>query len=265
MHTWANAAGGVSLCTSSTQLRRALATANRLASMTMSRRRIFTSPILDEFFGNMYPELRKNRYVISGESYAGVLVPTLAERILSAEALALTSRRTAWKVSRPVPAWRLNSGALRHRRDVAMVPLTHWLIPRRLGNDCPGNKVYTCTPYSGWAGTKIALDFLYGHGMIPDIIKERVDEVCADWYASSRPARRHRHRRQCAHALEDPIRPLKSIAGDTRTWAVGISLRHMRGGSAGAERRRRRARHLQTTQRRSRASTQGRAPIAADY
>ena len=73
-----------------------------------------------------------------------------------------------------------------------MVTLTHWLIPRRLGNDCPGNKVYTCTPYSGWAGTKISLDFLYGHGMIPDIIKERVDEVCADWYVSEPPGRRPR-------------------------------------------------------------------------
>ena len=55
--------------------------------------------------------------------------------------------------------------------------------------------MYTCTPYSGWAGTKISLDFLYGHGMIPDIVKERVDEVCADWWCGP-PGRRHRHRRR---------------------------------------------------------------------
>ena len=104
-----------------------------------------------------------------------------------------------------------------------MVPLTHWLIPRRLGNDCPGNKVYTCTPYSGWAGTKISLDFLYGHGMIPDIIKERVDEVCADWYVSEPPGPQTPPPTACAHALEDPIRPLKSIAGDT----YDLSLIHI--------------------------------------
>jgi hypothetical protein len=26
-----------------------------------------------------------------------------------------------------------------------------------IGNDCPGNQIYTCTPYSGWRGVKVAL------------------------------------------------------------------------------------------------------------
>ena len=105
-----------------------------------------------------------------------------------------------------------------------MVPLTHWLIPRRLGNDCPGNKVFTCTPYSGWAGTKISLDFLYGHGMIPDIVKERVDSVCGDWYVPEPPGPQTSPPTECADALEDPIRPLKSIAGDTYDMGGGYFL-----------------------------------------
>ena len=149
--------------------------------------------ILDKFFGEMYPELRKNRYVISGESYAGVLVPTLAERILK----------------------RRSPGA-----NVAPDSLEGFA----LGNDCPGNKVFTCTPYSGWAGTKISLDFLYGHGMIPDIVKERVDDVCADWYVSEPPGPQTPPPTKCAEALEDPIRPLKSIAGDTYDMGGGYFL-----------------------------------------
>ena len=48
--------------------------------------------------------------------------------------------------------------------DAARAPWS--LAGFALGNDCPGNRVYTCTPYSGWAGTQVAVDFYFGHGMI---------------------------------------------------------------------------------------------------
>ena len=228
-HTWANAAGGVSLLYIEHPAPTGFSYCEPACVHDDDSQADLHLAILDEFFGNMYPELRKNRYIISGESYAGVLVPTLAERILK----------------------RRSPGA-----NVAPDSLEGFA----LGNDCPGNKVYTCTPYSGWAGTKISLDFLYGHGMIPDIIKERVDEVCADWYVSEPPGPQTPPPTQCADALEDPIRPLKSTAGDTYDMGGGYFLYDTCGADLLALSADGAARHLQTTQRRSRASTQGRAP-----
>ena len=39
---------------------------------------------VESFFG-MFPEFSKNKFFITGESYAGVYVPTLAEAIVNAE------------------------------------------------------------------------------------------------------------------------------------------------------------------------------------
>ncbi len=60
--------------------------------------------------------------------------------------------------------------------------------------------------------------------MIPDIIKERVDKVCADWYVAEPPGPQTPPPTACARALEDPIRPLKSIAGDTYDMGGGYFL-----------------------------------------
>ena len=38
-----------------------------------------------EVFFNMFPEFKQNKFFITGESYAGVYVPTLAEAIVNAE------------------------------------------------------------------------------------------------------------------------------------------------------------------------------------
>jgi carboxypeptidase C (cathepsin A) len=38
-----------------------------------------------EAFYSMFPEYKKNKFFITGESYAGVYVPTLAEAIVNAE------------------------------------------------------------------------------------------------------------------------------------------------------------------------------------
>jgi len=150
--------------------------------------------VLEKFFGELYPELRDRRYLLSGESYAGVLVPTLAMRLLAKRNI-----------------------TNRHKAPYSLEGFA-------LGNDCPGNKVYTCTPYSGWAGTQVSLDFLYGHGMVPDALKARVDEACGEWYVSEPPGPQTEPPTACADLLEDPVRPVKSAAGDTYDMGGGYFL-----------------------------------------
>jgi len=88
------------------------------------------------FFAS-YPELAGRPFYMSGESYAGVLVPTVAARLLS--------ERNASNAG--VAPWSLEGFAL--------------------GNDCPGNHVFTCTPYSGWHGTQVSLEVGRSHSKDP--------------------------------------------------------------------------------------------------
>ena len=78
-------------------------------------------------FFSLYPELQHQPFYFSGESYAGVLVPTVSLKLLAARTDA----------NRALAPWSVAGFAL--------------------GNDCPGNRVFTCTPYSGWAGTQVHL------------------------------------------------------------------------------------------------------------
>ena len=154
--------------------------------------------VLEAFFSDdMYPELAARRYVMSGESYAGVLVPTVA--------LAILEKRAAL------------GAAARSRAPYSLEGFA-------LGNDCPGNRVFTCTPYSGWAGTQVSLDFLHGHGMISDAKKRDIDAACAGWYEVAPPGPQSPPPPRCAAALEDPIRPAKSFAGDTYDMGGGYFL-----------------------------------------
>lgn len=152
-----------------------------------------------EFF-KAYPELAKNEFYFSGESYAGVLVPTVALQIL------------------------------KHKTDANKAFAPFNLGGFAIGNDCPGNQIYTCTPYSGWRGVKVAIDFRFGHGMVPEPLYKQIYEQCADWWDDepfphgkslsmfeAPPAK-------CAALLEDPVRPCKSIAGDTYRMGGGYFL-----------------------------------------
>eukprot|EP00937_MAST-01D_sp_MAST-1D-sp2_P006247 g6247.t1 len=87
---------------------------------------------------SLYPELAANQFFMTGESYAGVLVPTTA--------LQIKAHTTA--ANRHLAPWSLDGFAL--------------------GNACPGNRVFTCTSHSGWIGTQVALDFRSGHGMLSE-------------------------------------------------------------------------------------------------
>lgn len=60
--------------------------------------------------------------------------------------------------------------------------------------------------------------------MIPDDVKERVDKICGAWYVSEPPGPQTPPPTACAVALEDPVRPLKSIAGDTYDMGGGYFL-----------------------------------------
>eukprot|EP01059_Diplonema_ambulator_P009302 TRINITY_DN19136_c0_g1_i1.p1 TRINITY_DN19136_c0_g1~~TRINITY_DN19136_c0_g1_i1.p1 ORF type:complete len:508 (+),score=88.37 TRINITY_DN19136_c0_g1_i1:48-1526(+) len=140
-------------------------------------------------FFKAYPELAQNDFYMVGESYAGVLIPTAALEILK-------HRTDANKNTAP---WSLSGFAL--------------------GNDCPGNLVETCTPYSGWIGTKTAVDFRYGHGMIKDATYKRINEACeGHWGTFKAPPE------PCRSLLGDPIRPVMWEAGDTYEMGGGYFL-----------------------------------------
>eukprot|EP01064_Diplonema_japonicum_P024759 TRINITY_DN3546_c1_g3_i1.p1 TRINITY_DN3546_c1_g3~~TRINITY_DN3546_c1_g3_i1.p1 ORF type:complete len:503 (+),score=98.87 TRINITY_DN3546_c1_g3_i1:29-1510(+) len=140
-------------------------------------------------FFKAYPELASNEFFMVGESYAGVLIPTAALQILS--------HRT--DANRNTAPWSLKGFAL--------------------GNDCPGNKVETCTPYSGWIGTKTSVDFLFGHGMIKDATYKKINEACkGHWGTFEAPPE------PCKSLLGDPIRPVMWEAGDTYNMGGGYFL-----------------------------------------
>ena len=138
-------------------------------------------------FFEAYPELAHNPFYMSGESYAGVLVPTASLQILA--------HRT--DANRDVAPWSLKGFML--------------------GNDCPGNRVFTCTPYSGWIGAQVAVDFRFRHGMISEALYAQINEACeGEWGTYEAPASA-----ECRALLEDPIEPTWKQSGDTNSMGGG--------------------------------------------
>ena len=91
-----------------------------------------------------FPSLRKNKFAISGESYAGVYLPTLAAAILESNE---------------------NAPADQIINFVAM----------EVGNGCSGTEVGACSP----AGVGIRAAFLYGHNMVsPDLYANLTQNDC---------------------------------------------------------------------------------------
>eukprot|EP00040_Diaphanoeca_grandis_P039304 m.258713 g.258713 ORF g.258713 m.258713 type:complete len:511 (-) comp36943_c0_seq1:277-1809(-) len=153
-------------------------------------------------FFESYPEYADKEFYFTGESYAGVLVPSVALQILK--------HRTP--ENRKKNPWNLQGFAL--------------------GNDCPGNRVFTCTPYSGWLGTKVALDFRFGHGMISESLYAEITEACKSWWKGGKPypdpdgpsMEGPPEGSECRKLLEDPVRPCMSKAGDTYDMGGGYFL-----------------------------------------
>lgn len=103
-----------------------------------------------ESFFNLFPELRSNKFFITGESYAGVYVPTLAEAIVQGE---LDGSYTGAKLS-----------------GVGV------------GNGCSGTEVGICG--SGPQGTYYEWSYLLNQAFVDAGLKNSVNAAC-NWTAAA--------------------------------------------------------------------------------
>jgi len=111
-----------------------------------------TSTAADNFaslkaFFALFPEFKGNDFWISGESYAGIYIPTLAYDIVT-----------------------VGGGSINLKGIL-------------VGNGCLGNKVGICgsAPY----GDYLALAQYHGHGFISDKSFAAANAACGDWSSSS--------------------------------------------------------------------------------
>eukprot|EP00602_Paraphysomonas_sp_CaronLab_P004870 CAMPEP_0185024084 /NCGR_PEP_ID=MMETSP1103-20130426/6997_1 /TAXON_ID=36769 /ORGANISM="Paraphysomonas bandaiensis, Strain Caron Lab Isolate" /LENGTH=485 /DNA_ID=CAMNT_0027556943 /DNA_START=59 /DNA_END=1516 /DNA_ORIENTATION=- len=104
-----------------------------------------------EAFYSMFPEYIQNKFFITGESYAGIYVPTLAEAILNAE------------------------------KDGSYTGAT--LTGIAVGNGCTGTEVGICG--SGPQGTYYEWQYLVQTGFIDTDLKNSINAEC-DWEAAEK-------------------------------------------------------------------------------
>jgi len=102
-----------------------------------------------EFFYSLYPEYLSNKLFITGESYAGIYVPTLAEAIVNA--------------------------------DAAGVYTGAKLTGIAVGNGCTGTEIGICG--SGPQGTYYEWSYLLGTAFIHQDLKNSINAAC-DWEAA---------------------------------------------------------------------------------
>jgi carboxypeptidase C (cathepsin A) len=95
-------------------------------------------------FFSLYPEYAQNPFFVSGESYAGIYVPTLVEQIM------------------------IHNGAGDSNIN---------LIGFMVGNGCTGNSIGACSDY----GTQIRAEFLFGHGLYSPGVHAALESACTDW------------------------------------------------------------------------------------
>jgi cathepsin A (carboxypeptidase C) len=103
-----------------------------------------------EAFYNLFPEYKKNKFFITGESYAGVYVPTLAEAILNAD----------------------NAGTYTGAKLTGIAA----------GNGCSGSEVGICG--EGTQGTWYQWEYLLGTGFIDATLKHNINANC-NWTAAA--------------------------------------------------------------------------------
>ena len=102
-----------------------------------------------------YPEFSTQDFFITGESYAGIYVPTLANRIVDGNAAGM-------------PHINLKGIAV--------------------GDGCIGNSVGTCG--DGPDSLQIEVDLFYGHGMISQPTYDDINALCKNWIGISRACER---------------------------------------------------------------------------
>lgn len=96
-------------------------------------------------FFNSFPEYKKNKFYITGESYAGIYIPMLIDQI-DADTLGA-------KVN---------------------------FVGAAIGNGCWGNTVGTCD-FSSGESQQISADFYFGHGMYSQVLRAEIDANCGDF------------------------------------------------------------------------------------
>eukprot|EP00499_Haloplacidia_sp_CaronLabIsolate_P007885 CAMPEP_0196780386 /NCGR_PEP_ID=MMETSP1104-20130614/7771_1 /TAXON_ID=33652 /ORGANISM="Cafeteria sp., Strain Caron Lab Isolate" /LENGTH=479 /DNA_ID=CAMNT_0042150585 /DNA_START=9 /DNA_END=1448 /DNA_ORIENTATION=+ len=98
---------------------------------------------VNTFFTTMFPEYASSEFFISGESYAGIYVPTLATRILKGNA---------------------GGESKINLKGIAV------------GNGCIGSEVGSCSQQ----GVGISVEFLYGHGLYSQNLYAQIKAQCPD-------------------------------------------------------------------------------------
>lgn len=96
-------------------------------------------------FFTAYPEFKKNKFYITGESYAGIYIPMLIDQI---------------------------------RQDSLQAKLN--FVGAAIGNGCWGNTVGTCD-FSSAESQRISADFYYGHGMYSQALREDILRECGEF------------------------------------------------------------------------------------
>jgi serine carboxypeptidase-like clade I len=97
-------------------------------------------------FFNSYPEYKKNKFYITGESYAGIYIPMLIDQF---------------------------------DQDPLQAKLTNF-VGAAIGNGCWGNTVGTCA-FSSAEAQQISADFYFGHGMYSQALRSEIVQACGDF------------------------------------------------------------------------------------
>jgi len=103
---------------------------------------------LVHFFA-LYPEFQSNRFLITGESYAGIYIPMLIEQI-----------------------------------DIDSLSAKINFQGAAIGNGCWGNTVGTCA-FSSAQSQQISADFYFGHGMYSQELRSQMLSACGDFSSLS--------------------------------------------------------------------------------
>lgn len=104
-----------------------------------------------ESFFDKFPEYKSNKFYITGESYAGVYVPTLAEAIVNAE----------------------------KKGTYTGAPLSGIAV----GNGCSGTEVGICG--NGPQGTYVEWEYLLQTAFVDPDLKDKINSAC-DWEAAAK-------------------------------------------------------------------------------
>jgi carboxypeptidase C (cathepsin A) len=96
-------------------------------------------------FFNSFPEYKKNKFYITGESYAGIYIPMLIDQI-----------------------------------DGDSLSAKINFVGAAIGNGCWGNTVGTCD-FSSGESLQISSDFYFGHGMYSQALRAEITANCGDF------------------------------------------------------------------------------------